>query len=157
MKTDQPLTTRSNPWLETITSLDDSTRHRTLESLCEGLDSKALLQAASDLDVFRRKTDNLYHRVRAHFFLAAIYRYYLPRTFSEERAGLLPYEAYQHILERRFPEAIDHLLLVQNTEGPTVSTASALARAIINWASKPWPIKYDEALKRFAAINGCSE
>lgn len=129
MKTDQPLTTRSNPWLETITSLDDSTRHRTLESLCEGLDSKALLQAASDLDVFRRKTDNLYHRVRAHFFLAAIYRYYLPRTFSEERAGLLPYEAYQHILERRFPEAIDHLLLVQNTEGPTVSTASALARA----------------------------
>ncbi|MCU0721741.1 MAG: UTP--glucose-1-phosphate uridylyltransferase, partial [Pirellula sp.] len=129
MKTEQASSTQSNPWIETIVSLEDSTRHRTLESLCEGLDSNELLHAASELDIFRRKTDNLYHRVRAHFFLAAIYRYYLPLTFSEERAGLLPYEAYQHILERRFPEAIDQLLIVQKSDGPTIAISSALARA----------------------------
>jgi hypothetical protein len=129
MKTEQPLSTQSNPWIETIVSPEDTTRHRTLESLCEGLNSNELLIAASELDVFRRKTDNLYHRVRAHFFLAAIYRYHLPLTFSEERAGLLPYEAHQHILERRFPEAIDQLLIVQKSDGPTIAISSALARA----------------------------
>ncbi|MEQ1824394.1 MAG: UTP--glucose-1-phosphate uridylyltransferase [Pirellula sp.] len=118
-----------NPWIETILSLDESTRHRTLESLCRGLDAQALLDAAQQLDAFRRSTSNLYHRVRAHFFLAAIYRYHLPKTFPESRAGLLPYEAYQHILGRRFPEAIDQLLAVQQSQGPTVAISSALARA----------------------------
>lgn len=129
MKIEQSDSVQCNPWIETITSLDEGTRHRTLESLCDGLGSMELLQAASELDRFRRDTANLYHRVRAHFFLAAIYRYYLPKTFSEERAGLLPYESYQHILERRFPEAIDQLLAVQRSEGPTTAISSALARA----------------------------
>ncbi len=94
-----------------------------------GLDSDALLRAVSELDDFRREADNLYHRVRAHFFLSAIYRYYLPKSFPETRAGLLPYEAYQHILSRRFPEAIDQLLAVQKELGPTLVIASALSRA----------------------------
>lgn len=94
-----------------------------------GLDSDALLHAVCELDVFRRDADNLYHRVRAHFFLSAIYRYYLPKTFPETQAGLLPYEAYQHILSRRFPEAIDQLLAVQKEQGPTLVIASALSRA----------------------------
>ena len=97
----------TNGWIDTILSLDDSIRHRTLESLCLGLDTDSLLNAAAELDAFRRDASNLYHRVRAHFFLSAIYRYYLPKTFPESQAGLLPYEAYQHILERRFPEAIE--------------------------------------------------
>ena len=94
-----------------------------------GLDSHELLRAASELDDFRREADNLYHRVRAHFFLSAIYRYYLPKSFPETQAGLLPYEAYQHILSRRFPEAIDQLLAVQKEQGPTLVIASALSRA----------------------------
>lgn len=94
-----------------------------------GLDSQALLTAVSELDCFRRGAKNLYHRVRAHFFLSTIYRYYLPKTFPESQAGLLPFEAYQHILERRFPEAIDQLLSVQNAEGPSLVIASALSRA----------------------------
>lgn len=119
----------SNPWIETIESLDDTIRHRTLESLCLGLHSSQLLEAAADLDTFRRRTGNLYHRVRALFFLAAIYRYHLPKTFPESQSGLLPYEAYQHILGRRFPEAIDHMLAIQSQDGPTLAISSALARA----------------------------
>ena len=118
-----------NRWIETILSLDDSIRHRTLEYLCLGLDTESLLHAATELDSFRRDASNLYHRVRAHFFLSAIYRYYLPKTFPESQAGLLPYEAYQHILERRFSEAIDQLLAVQSRQGPTLIIASALSRA----------------------------
>jgi UTP--glucose-1-phosphate uridylyltransferase len=122
-------TSTENRWIETILSLDDSVRHRTLESLCMGLDSDALLLAVSELDAFRRDAGNLYHRVRAQFFLSAIYRYYLPKTFPETQAGLLPYDAYQHILSRRFPEAIDQLLAVQEEQGPTLVIASALSRA----------------------------
>ncbi|XZE32176.1 UTP--glucose-1-phosphate uridylyltransferase [Pirellulaceae bacterium SH501] len=124
------MTTHSiSVWIETITSEDESVRNRTLEELCENLDATGLLEAAAELDRFRRSATNLYHRVRAHFFLAAIYRYYLPSTFPETSAGLLPYGAYQHILGRRFPEAIDELLAVQKSEGPTVAISSALARA----------------------------
>jgi hypothetical protein len=119
----------ANPWVETIESLEDSVRHRTLESLCTGRNSVELLQAAQQLDAYQRATSNLYFRVRAHFFLSAIYRYYLPKTFPETQAGLLPYEAYQHILGRRFPEAIDQLLADQNANGPTVAICSALSRA----------------------------
>ncbi len=122
-------TIAQNRWIQTITSLDDSIRHRTLESLCDGLSTSGLLHATSELDGFRRQTDNLYHRVRASFFLAAIYRFHLPKTFPETQAGLLSYRAYQHILERRFPEAIDQLLQLQRTEGPTIAVSSALARA----------------------------
>ncbi len=124
-----PIHNASNPWIETIESLDDTIRHRTLESLCLGLRSSQLLEAARDLDTFRRRTGNLYHRVRALFFLAAIYRYHLPKTFPESQSGLLPYEAYQHILGRRFPEAIDHMLAIQSQDGPTLAISSALARA----------------------------
>ncbi len=100
-----------------------------MESLCLGLSTEQLLDAASHLDEFRRRSDNLYHRVRALFFLAAVYRYHLPETFDESRTGLLAYEAYQHILERRFGEAIDLLLENQRIEGPTLAVTSALAKA----------------------------
>jgi galactokinase/mevalonate kinase-like predicted kinase len=121
--------TQSNHWIETILSLEDSVRNRTLESLCHGLDVRQLLSAALELDQFRRSTLNLYHRVRASFFLAAIYRFHLPKAFPESQSGLLPYEAYQHILGRRFPEAIDLLLENQSHEGPTLAVTSGLARA----------------------------
>ena len=118
-----------NAWIETILSLDDGIRHRTLESLCSGLNTESLLKALAELDAFRRNASNLYHRVRAHFFLSAMYRYYLPKTFPETQAGLLPFDAFQHILERRFPEAIDQLLAVQSAQGPSLAIASALSRA----------------------------
>jgi len=120
---------RTNAWIETILATEDTQRHRTLESLASGLDARGLLEAAEGLDRFRRQSDNLYHRVRAHMLLASIYRYLLPRTFPESSAGLLPYEAYRNILERRFSEAIDALLEEQHRDGPTLAVSSALARA----------------------------
>jgi galactokinase/mevalonate kinase-like predicted kinase len=120
---------RTNAWIETILAADDAQRHRTLESLSSGLDARGLLDAADGLDRFRRQSDNLYHRVRAHMLLASIYRFLLPRTFPESSAGLLPYEAYRNILERRFSEAIDALLEEQRRDGPSLAISSALARA----------------------------
>lgn len=120
---------RTNPWIETILSSEDAQRNRTLESLAAGLDLQGLLDAASELDRFRRQSVNLYHRVRAQMLLASIYRYLLPRTFPESNAGLLPYQAYRNILERRFSEAIDTLLDHQHREGPSLAVSSALARA----------------------------
>jgi galactokinase/mevalonate kinase-like predicted kinase len=119
----------TNPWIETILAAEDAQRHRTLESLAQGLDTRSLLDAAEGLDRFRRQSNNLYHRVRAHMLLASIYRYLLPRTFPESSAGLLPYEAYRNILERRFSEAIDALLDEQRRDGPSLAVGSALARA----------------------------
>ena len=120
---------RTHAWIETVLATEDTQRHRTLESLASGLDARGLLEAADGLDRFRRQSDNLYHRVRAHMLLASIYRYLLPRTFPESSAGLLPYEAYRNILERRFSEAIDALLEEQHRDGPTLAVSSALARA----------------------------
>jgi len=47
----------------------------------------ALLEAIGALDGFRRTSDNLYERVRAIFFLAAIYRYHLPEKLPADAAA----------------------------------------------------------------------
>ncbi|MFN7629526.1 MAG: UTP--glucose-1-phosphate uridylyltransferase, partial [Pirellula sp.] len=116
-------------WTETIVSSDDGVRNRTLESLAKGVDADGFLAITQGLDQFHRQSSNLYHRVRAHFMLAAIYRYLLPSAIPETNAGLLPYEAYQHILGRRFSEAIDILIREQLAQGPTLAISSALSRA----------------------------
>ena len=59
-----------------ITAEDSATRDRSLAEACAPLDPTALLQECSELDAFRRQSDNLYHRVRAIFFLQAIYRFH---------------------------------------------------------------------------------
>ncbi len=128
-KSASPKTQCGEAWIESIVSEDAPVRNRTLESLADGLDSTALLNVAQALDHFRRESGNLYHRVRAQMFLATIYRYLLPKTFSERQVGRITYEAYRHLLERRFSEAIDRLLSDQLTSGPTLATSSALARA----------------------------
>ncbi len=116
-------------WIETIVSEDDDKRNRSLESLCEGLSAPELLDAAQRLDDFWRVTSNLYHRVRALFFLAAIYRYHLPSVLPATQDGLISFEAHEHLLGRRFVEAIDELLSDQRSNGTNTSLASALARA----------------------------
>ena len=93
------------------------------------MDAHELLMAAKELDSFRRSATNLYHKVRADFLIASIYRYLLPNQVKESASGLLPYEAYQHLLERRFSEAIDLLLIEQSKGNPTQSNCSALGKA----------------------------
>ena len=93
--------------LDLITSEDASVRDQPLESACASLDKKSLLQECSQLDQFRRKSENLYDRVRALFFLAAIHRYHLPKKLSGEATGSIPFSGYEDLLGRRFEKAID--------------------------------------------------
>jgi galactokinase/mevalonate kinase-like predicted kinase len=130
MPTAQPPTSfEPSDWIDTITSEDDAVRNRSFDSLCQGLTSEQLLTAAAALDQFWRANSNLYFRVRALFFLSAIYRYQLPPRLDESAKALVPHEAFEHILARRFIEAIDRLLDEQSSTGCSLGLASALAGA----------------------------
>ncbi|MDB4676617.1 UTP--glucose-1-phosphate uridylyltransferase [bacterium] len=118
-----------NSLVDLIISDDDSIRNQSLESICANLQSSDLLSHADELDKFRRTSGNLYHRVRALFFLSAIHRYYLPKTIPGTQSGKIPFVGYQHLLSRRFVEAIDQFLDVQATQGPSDGLCSAFAEA----------------------------
>lgn len=123
--------------IETIQSSDDQLRHRSLESLVAGLSADELVQHCQQLDHFRRQESNLYATVRALFFLSAIYRYHLPAQLERETRssgtppgnGLIPFEGYDHLLSRRFGEAIDCFLDRQARDGVSDAICSALAQA----------------------------
>ena len=112
-----------------ITSEDDAIRNQSLELICRDATLEELLEHANALDRFRRTESNLYHRVRALFFLSSIYRFHLPRQLSFDHRGLIPYGAHEHLLSRRFLEAIDRLLVQQLATGPSDGLASALAES----------------------------
>jgi len=131
-----------HPLIEIITSEADAVRDQSIDAICEASSIAKLLADAAVLDSFRRRTPNLYHRVRALFFLQSIYRYHLPSRLAATvdrkdelsqntyiHAGLIPYEGYEHLLGRRFLEAIDLFLLHQRLQGPSDAIASALASA----------------------------
>jgi len=118
--------------LRIITATDPAQRDEPLERACANLSAAELLQQCSALDAFRRRSENLYERVRALFFLYAIHRFHLPPkllTASAASASLVPFRGFEHLLQRRFEEAIDHFLSVQQAEGPSDAISSALAAA----------------------------
>lgn len=119
----------SSQLIAIICSDDDVTRNRSLDNVCESASLDDLLCHCTDLDSFWRQTDNLYHRVRALFFLFAIHRFHLPRHYGPQHSGNIPFSAYQHLLERRFTEAIDELLESQVSAGPCDGLSSALAKS----------------------------
>ncbi len=116
-------------FVDVIVSGDDAVRNRSLDSLCADASLEELLADCRELDHFRRRSDNLYHRVRALFFLAAIYRYHVPQCLPTDNTGFLPFEGYEHLLGRRFQEAIDAFRSQQQRDGASVTTASGLAEA----------------------------
>ncbi|WCJ61229.1 UTP--glucose-1-phosphate uridylyltransferase [Fontisphaera persica] len=118
--------------IEIITSQDAALRNQSLDAWCRGRPLAELLAACAALDDFRRKADNLYERVRALFFLYALHRFHLPRYLMDapEGAGaLLPFRGYEHLLQRRFEEAIEVFLEAQRQHGPSDGISSALAAA----------------------------
>ena len=119
-----------------ITATEPELRNQPLEGACAGLTVQELLRECAGLDDFRRRSENLYERVRALFFLYAIHRFHLPEKLlgsakRDEHAqrALIPFKGYEHLLQRRFEEAIDHFLAVQQAEGPSDAISSALAAA----------------------------
>src|SRR3954470_2574016 len=120
-----------------ITATDPATRNQSLDEVCSGLSSSDLLAQCEALDAFRRRSENLYERVRALFFLHGIYRFHLPRELLKGNGpagpahlhSRIPFSGYELLLRRRFEEAIDSFLAVQKTGEPGAAISSALAAA----------------------------
>jgi len=115
--------------IQIITAIDPAVRNRSLDGFCRAATVAQLLQECAALDHFRRTNQNLYERVRALFFLYAIYRFHLPTKSTIHQEGLLPFYGYTNLLKRRFEEAIDIFLADQEQHGPSDGIASALAGA----------------------------
>ncbi len=112
-----------------ITATDPAVRNQSLDAFCRPASLKELLAECAELDAFRRQSENLYERVRALFFLYAIHRFQLPLKSGINLRGLVPFKGYEHLLHRRFEEAIDDFIKVQETDGPSDGISSALAAA----------------------------
>lgn len=112
-----------------ITSADPEIRNYSLDMFCRSASINDLLTECETLDKFRRNSENLYERVRALFFLYAIYRFHVPFKLSPNNNSLIPFDAYTNLLNRRFEEAIELFLNKQKLTGPSDGLASALASA----------------------------
>ncbi len=116
--------------VDTIRASDAAIRNRSLEALVVGMECEALLAECAELEGFRHKSENLYERVRALFFLFALCRFHLPNQLAPgANAGLIPFEGYEHLLQRRFEEAIECFLVAQRQAGPSDALFSGLATA----------------------------
>jgi galactokinase/mevalonate kinase-like predicted kinase len=112
-----------------IQAEDPAQRDIALQLACQELDLQELLEECAMLDAFRREETNLYHRVRALFFLYAIHRYHLPGKLPAQQIGRIPFDGYELLLKRRFHEAIETFLVAMRGEGPGDALSSALASA----------------------------
>ena len=114
--------------IEIITATDPLVRNQSLEALCEKASATELIAACTELDAFRRRSNNLYERVRALFFLYAIHRFHLPEKLSAgDHNAMIPFRGFEHLLQRRFEEATDEFLAVQAASGASDAISSALA------------------------------
>src|SRR4051812_33501908 len=105
--------------IDIIVSADPQVRDRALESAVSGVSAGRLIAECEALDGFRRTSKNLYERVRALFFLYAIHRFHLPLKEGVSTRGLIPFEGYNHLLSRRFEEAIEVFLSEMREKGAT--------------------------------------
>ncbi|MEA3209860.1 MAG: hypothetical protein QOE70_2917 [Chthoniobacter sp.] len=115
--------------IEIITSPEDAVRNQSLDEICLAASFEQLLAEADTLDAFRRESENLYDRVRALFFLSAIHRFHLPARPDLKPGGQIPFHGYEHLLQRRFEEAIEVFAAAQKADGPSDGLSSALAAA----------------------------
>ena len=112
-----------------IRSEDPGLRDNSLDALCREASMDELLMECSELETFRRNSGNLYERVRALFFLYAIHRFHITYREGFAPKGHISYTAYEHLLHRRFEEAIEQFLRAQEREGPNEAASSGLAEA----------------------------
>ena len=112
-----------------ITATDPQIRNQSLEAVCQHMELPKLLEECRQLENLRQQSHNLYERVRALFLISAVQRYYVPQVLPRGDRGLIPYEGYLHLLDRRFGEAIESFLDAQKAQGPSDAISSALAAA----------------------------
>ncbi|MFT3868381.1 MAG: UTP--glucose-1-phosphate uridylyltransferase [Nibricoccus sp.] len=106
------------------------------ETLCRASDRAGLERIATDLEIYRQRATNFYHRVRAIFFLEALHRYFLPPHYPADAGGAIPFEGHKHCLARRFEEALGVFLEFQRKHGWTDGLSSAIAVAYHGLAFK---------------------
>jgi hypothetical protein len=136
--------------VDVITSSEPALRDRSLASLCAPLAADALLAECASLDAFRRRSSNLFERVRATAFLYAIHRFYLAPHLATARPGRIPYDGYEHLLERRFEESIDAFLGAQSAQGSSEAVSSALALAYHQLAFQTLSDQVRRSVRSFA-------
>jgi galactokinase/mevalonate kinase-like predicted kinase len=112
-----------------ITAHEPEVRNRSLDALCRAAPLAEILAECEALDAFRRRSDNLYERVRALFFLYAIHRFQVPLKPGAQSSAAIPFSGYANLLKRRFEEAIDIFLAAQAAQGSSAAISSALAAA----------------------------
>ena len=134
-----------------IRSNDPMIRDLSLDIFCCGLSADQLITECRALEKFRYFSDNLYEKVRALFFLYAIHRFHIPFKPGIISGGSIPFEGYQHILNRRFEEAIEIFLKAQVQNGISDSISSALAKAYHNLAFQTLA---DQVRKSVRSIRG---
>src|SRR3954468_4350962 len=115
--------------IEIITSPDPRVRDQSLDEVCRHASLEQLLGFSEELEHFRKVSANLYERVRALFFLYALHRFHVPGKAGLQMRGLISFKGYEHLLQRRFEEAIETFLEVQAASGPSDAISSALATA----------------------------
>ena len=115
--------------IEVITAADPALRDRSLDAFARSASLSELLAECTALDAFRKRSGNLYHRVRALFFLYAIHRFHLPHKPGMPARGLIPFAGYEHLLSRRSEEAIATFQRAWDAQGPNQALSSALAEA----------------------------
>ena len=117
-----------NRIIETITSERPEIRNRSVEELLEGESSQSLLDLAQELEAFLRECGNLYQRVRACFFLFAIYRFYIPASRTADFPGLMPPAAARQMQSGNWEAAIRLMRpLISKDPADIILSASATA------------------------------
>jgi hypothetical protein len=112
-----------------IQSTEPSIRDQSIDGFCRDASIAQLLSESTELEQYRKDEENLYMRVRALFFLYAIHRFYIPLHEEINTEGIIPYEAVEHLLQRRYEEAIELFLQTQEKHGINEGISSCLADA----------------------------
>jgi len=115
--------------IDTITNLKPEIRDRSVRELIANTSLAEKLEACEELEQFRRVSDNLYEKVRASLFLHAIYRYEIQDTEGLQQTGLIPFDGFMDLMERRYEQAIATFRAALMTQGPNGAVCSALAQA----------------------------
>ncbi len=115
--------------IETITHPEAALRDRSARELIAGFGLAEKLQAAEELERFRRTRSNLYERVRASLFLHALHRFEIQEAPEIPETGWVPFDGFTDLMERRYEQAIASFLEAMRRDGPNGTICSALATA----------------------------
>ena len=145
-----------NPFIRTITSADPGERDRPFHEIASAMPPAGLQRACEELDQFRRDSDSLYDRVRASCFLYAAYRYFLPDAEGIRPTGEIPFAGFEHLLARRFEEALSEFREALDRQGPSAAVFSAMAAAYHQLAFQILAGQVRRSVRATRGTSGCS-